>query len=195
MQFTFTGESKKPIMSKSILFLLLIAACASAPEKELKNFSDSHSACRIDAKDINLSIMENSQNTLSRGIKTSGSLMFTTVGFVTDVAIIGAGIITLAWLCGDVFAVDCIDAVDLVEGDYKGVGNWTFDKTEKWRCPYVDHISKAVRESAECNYKHELFIEAFEQMNFLERDKVMRGCTTTLEREEVTNQLSKMKDL
>lgn len=182
-------------MIKKIMILILISACASAPKKELSNFSDSHPSCKIDSKDLNLSILESSGNNLARGIKTSGSLMFTTVGYVTDVAIIGAGIITLAWLCGDVFAVDCVDAADLVEGDYKGVGNWTYDQTEKWRCPYVDHISQAVRESAECNYKHEHFIEAFEQMNFLERNKVMRDCTTSLERDEVNNQFNRMKSL
>lgn len=180
-------------MLKNILILLLITACSSAPKKELKNFSDSHPACQIDAKDLDLSLLDASGQNLSRGIKTSGSLMFTTVGYVTDVAIIGAGIITLAWLCGDVFAADCVDAADLVEGDYNGIGNWTFDQTAKWRCPYVDHISKAVRESADCNYKHEHFIEAFEQMNFLERNKVMRDCTTTQEQNKVSDLLKSMK--
>lgn len=179
---------------KAILSLLLIASCASAPKKEaITNFSQSHPSCQIKAEDLDLTVFKTSSNGITRGMKTSGSLIFTTVGYLTDVVVISASVIGLAYLCGDHFAVDCVDATDMFEGGYTGIGNWTFDKTERWRCPYVDHISEAVRESAECNYKKNHYIEAFEQMNFLARNDVMKTCSSDLERQKFQTQMESMK--
>lgn len=177
-------------MIQNILILFLIASCASAPKQEaLTSFSDSHPSCQIEASDLQLSVLKTSETGLTRGLKTSGSLVFTTIGYVTDVVVIGAGVVSLAWLCGESSGGNCLDVAftPLSEFDYTGIGNWTFDKTASWRCPYVDHISQAIRKSAKCNYEHEHFIEAYEQLQFLEQNRVMKNCLSNLEEERVSD--------
>nr|MBA2405305.1 hypothetical protein [Bdellovibrionales bacterium] len=166
-------------MLQKILLLILLTACASAPKNETVRFylSESHPSCKIHADDLDLSIFKTSEATLTRGLKSTGSLMFTTVGYATDVLLVGGGMVGLAVLCGEHFAVHCVDSSGLFEL-YSSIGKRTYKDTATWRCPYVDHISEVVRKSAACNYQHGHYIESYEQLNFLENNQVMKECAS-----------------
>lgn len=176
-RFTTTGGCK-------LLLLLLMVGCASAPKHEaLNSFSDSHPDCQIKSDDLKLPLIKSTGQTFSRSIKTTTSIMATTVGYATDVVIVGGTIVGLAYLC----QYGCSSLDIPIFDSYTGVGNWTYKETSSWRCPYVDHISEAVRKSAKCNYEHGNYVEAYEELNFLDHNKVMKDCLSHLEVEKVDN--------
>lgn len=171
-------------MMQKVLMLLLLVSCASAPKHEtLTSFSDSHPDCKIMSDELNLPFLKSTGESFSRGIKSTTSVMFTTVGYATDVVIVGGTIVGLAYLC----QYGCSGDFPPLFDSYTGVGKWTYKETASWRCPYVEHISEAVRKSAKCNYEHGNYVEAYAQLNFLNQHKVMKDCLSHLEVEKIEN--------
>ena len=168
-----------------ILLLLILASCATAPKHEtLTSFADSHPECKIKPDDLNLSIFRSTGESFARGITSTTSMMVTTVGYATDVVIVGGVVIGVAYLC----QYGCSDIVaPQIFNSYSSVGKWTYKETSSWRCPYVDHISQAVRKSAKCNYQHGNLVEAYAQLNFLNNNEIMSDCVSHLEVEKINN--------
>lgn len=191
-RFTCAGGGK-------ILLLFLLVSCASTPKKhELESsFSESHPACKLNVEKHQPSFFVAAAENLFRGIKSTGSYTLTTLGYTTDTVLVGSGVVALGWLCIEGHSSDCGDILEgyvqiLKSADIVSLGNKAYTGTSSWRCPYVDHITKAIREVAACNSKHSHYIAAFAQLDQVELKPILKECISSVEKlkvEELRSQI------
>lgn len=180
-RFTTTGGC-------NLLFLLLMVACASAPQKKelLQTFTGSHPACSLESMDVNSSF----KDYFIQAFPASGSMAVTTLGFVSDAAFLSLGAITVSMFC-QYGPSSCVEDFFsnyfeiLEKNKVLWLGKNTFHKTVKWRCMPADKVSKALRKSALCNFERGHFIHTYELITFLEGNRIINDCTSDLERLEI----------
>lgn len=183
-----------------LVILILVTSCAHKLERqELQNLDYlSHEECIIKKEDLELPLFIRTSRNLESGIKSSGSYALTTVGYATDVVIFGGVVVGMVWLCGESSGGSCVDAVGNMlklsahaadATELKGFGSSGYEATSSWRCPYVDHISQAIRDSAKCNMKKGHFSAAFAHLDLLETNLTLKKCISDREREHLQVQL------
>lgn len=175
-------------------FFLSLLACTSAPSVNKLTYRESiqHQECLNPLSQLSVPFPQKVQNALFQTTGVTGSLLVTSVGVVSDTVVASGGIAGL-YLCADGNGGSgCGDLM----GAYFGVMEdldllWTTKKaykgTSSWRCPYVDHISRAMRKVSTCIHDNGEFVAAFEQLNRLDTDDVMALCSSEFEKEKVRN--------
>jgi hypothetical protein len=178
-------------MSKFII-LLFLSACSSAPKHSELNLSylESHPDCKIQPEDLELPLYRQSTNLLARGMGTTGSLAITSLGLVSDVAVVTVGAVGIAAICDPSLSSACGDVIEgylgaMEKSDLLWSTKRAYVYSQKWRCPYVDHVSKALRKSALCNHKRQHFLAANGILATLETHQVLNECSSDLEKTQV----------
>jgi hypothetical protein len=183
-----------------LLFIFLLSACSSAPKHTDLNLSslESHPECKIHAKDLELPLYRQSTNLLARGMGTTGSLAITSLGLVSDVAVVTVGAVGIAALCDPSLSSACGDVIEgymgaMEKSDLLWSTKRAYVYSQKWRCPYVDHISEALRQSASCNYQRQHFIATNGILATLESNQVLNECSSEFEKNQVNELTKKLK--
>ncbi len=173
------------------LILFFLFACTSAPPA--RNFMSAnikHKECLAPVENLSVSLPARIQNAFLQTTGTAGSLLVTSAGVVSDTVVVSTGVAGVA-LCGygNASSAGCGDLI----GGYFGLMDhmgliWTTKKayqgTSSWRCPEVDHISRAYRKVTRCLHKNGELVEAFEQMGRLEHDELLSECASDVEKEK-----------
>lgn len=187
---------------KKIILLLFICACSSAPKHSELNLSsmESHPECKIQAEDLELPLYRQSTNLLLRGVGTTGSMAFTGLGLVSDVAVVSVGAVGIAALCDPSLSPACGDVLEgylgaMEETDLLWSTKRAYVYSQKWRCPYVDHVSKALRKSAWCNHQRQHFLAANGILATLESHQVLNECSSESEKTQVKELTQKLKGI
>jgi hypothetical protein len=68
----------------------------------------------------------------------------------------------------------------------------SLDSTKSWRCPNLDYISKGLRDVASCYLDHDEKDKAKSQLNNILTDKIISGCISEEETQEVISQMAKI---
>ncbi|MES2526052.1 MAG: hypothetical protein V4598_03160 [Bdellovibrionota bacterium] len=173
---------------KFVFFFFLIA-CSTAPSvQQLTHDEIIHKECLAPLEDVKLSPQRQMLSLFQQTTGTAGSLLATSVGVVSDTVVVTTGIVGTAYLC-----VDSAFCGDVLEG-YVGIMQeadllWStkkaYNASSSWRCPYVDHISKAFRKVSSCLHAKGEYVAAFEQLNNVEDDHVLKKCISETEREKL----------
>ena len=172
----------------NVLALILLFSCASAPSPEKLAYKDiRHRECLSPLE--NLSGPRNTfMNLFQQTAGAAGSVVATGAGVVSDTIVVSTGILGTVYLCSR----DNFWCEDIL-GGYVGIMEetdllWSTKKayagTASWRCPYVDHISRAYRKVSECLHEKKEYVAAFEQMSLLEHDHTINECISETEREK-----------
>lgn len=171
------------------LILLFLIACSSAPSVEkLTHDNIQHKECLAPLETVTLSPQRQMLSLLQQTTGTAGSLIATSAGVVSDTVVVTTGVVGTAYLC-----IDANFCGEVLEG-YVGIMQevdmlWStkkaFNASSSWRCPYVDHISKAFRKVSSCLHSKGEFVSAFEQFNMVESDSVLKKCISNAEREKL----------
>lgn len=177
-----------------LLILILFASCASVPKHSQLAFDESHPSCVIKEEDLELPIILQTKNILTTGIASTGSIAVTTLGLASDVIVVGTTAIIISPAC----QYGCGTAPEQVIAGLESAGLlWStkraFVYTESWRCPYVDHISKALRKSARCNFKQGQLVAANELLGIARSNETLKVCASDFEKYEVELLTQKFK--
>lgn len=181
-------------MKLRLLILLFLASCASVPKHDQLAFDESESACVITESDLELPFMLQTQNLLTMGLGSTSSIAVTTLGLASDVLVVGSTLIVLSPLC----EYGCHDLPEsIIRGFEKSKLVWStrraFKATEAWRCPFVDHVSRAIRKSAKCNYKRGNLVAANSILGSIKENDVLDLCSSDLEKDEVQTLMQNFK--
>jgi hypothetical protein len=182
-----------------ILIFIFLVSCSSTPKKhELESsFSESHPSCKLNIEKYEPPFYIAAADNLFRGIKSTGSYTLATIGYTSDTVFVGGGVVALGWLCLEGHSTDCGNILEgyvqiLKSADIVSLGNKAYSGTSSWRCPYVDHITSALREVAACNSKHSHYIAAFAQLDQVEMKPILKECISNVEKlkvEELRSQI------
>ncbi len=176
------------------LFLFSLVACSSAPSVKKFSYAQTinHQECLKPLENVSLPFPQKIQNAVLQTTGLTGSLLVTSMGVVSDTVVASGGIAGL-YLCADGNGGHgCGDLVGVYFGVMEDLDLlWTTQKaykgTSAWRCPHVDHISRAMRKASSCLHKNGEYVAAFEQLDRLESDEVMETCMSDVEKEKVQN--------
>ncbi len=176
---------------KFVFFLFLIA-CSTAPSVKNLTYKQTitHQECLKPLQNLEVSAPRKIQSALLQSTGTAGSYILTSAGVVTDTVVVSTGFIGTVYLCsqgggssgcGEVFGgyMGVMEHLDLLWTTKKA-----FNGTSTWRCPYVDHISKAMRKVSDCLYDNGEYVAAFEQLSIIESDPVMDDCLSSGEKKK-----------
>ncbi len=173
---------------KFFIFLFIVA-CSTAPSVEkLTHDNIQNKECLTPLESVTLSPQRQVMSLLQQTTGTAGSLIATGAGVVSDTVVVTTGIVGTAYLCidshfcGEVMEgyVGIMQEVDMLWSTKKA-----YNASSSWRCPYVDHISKAFRKVSSCLHEKGEFVAAFEQFNIVEGDSVLKRCISNSEREKL----------
>ncbi len=172
---------------KFIFFLFLIA-CSTAPSVQQLTHDDiQHKECLAPLEEVSLSPQRQMLSLVQQTTGTAGSLMAAGVGVVSDTVVVTTGLVGSALLCGQFCHGDILELY--VEGMQEANLLWTTPRVYKasssWRCPYVDHISKAFRKVSSCLHSKGEYVAAFEQLNMVEDNKVLKRCISDFEKGKI----------
>ena len=194
---------------KHILLIIILCTlfhCSSPTVKE-----HTQRPCVDAFHDKDLGIITKFIHKISRGTTQAASYLLTGIGYTTDFAIIFTGTIGIGIIvCSPLIIAEgsakgtgkssaaCIEAI--TRGIANGI-NWKvgkntigksiYNKTKKWRCPKVDHISRGLRRVASCHHKNGDKSSAKQQLNAILSDSVLSRCVGKKEKQKVNSQLSK----
>lgn len=169
--------------------LFLLVACTTAPSvKRLTHEKIENKECLRPLENITVRPEQTVLGLFKQTAGTAGTVVATGAGVVSDTVVVSTGLIGTAYLCVDGHFCDDI------MGGYVGIMEeadmlWTTKKAYKasssWRCPYVDHISKAFRKVSSCLHEKKEFVAAFEQLNIIEANSVLSECVSATEKEKL----------
>lgn len=170
------------------LILVLFLSCSHKIKKsdvaELPQ--NSPQACLMPLVDPPIKKDAQLSSIIRQGVGYPSSYLLTGIGFTTDIALYTGVITGAVMFCGQFSSADCFGGlVGMFDSSYNSLGKSAYEKTELWRCPYVDHISKALRQTTECLKTNNMDKEALEQLDLIRYDKILQTCSTEFEKEEV----------
>lgn len=177
-----------------ILLSILLSCSHTQPEKRyLPQHKIEKGSCLEKLNTIEQSRLKQTYNVMAQGAGTGASYVLTGAGYTADAAIIVVGGIGVgAIACSPIILLEaslngsgdasgrCIGNVmdKVFESKQPDMGGSAYKKTKKWRCPKVDHISKALRKVASCyKQKGELQL-AKEQLYRINNDRLLRTCSS-----------------
>lgn len=186
-----------------IFFLAALISCAHSPEP--RSFATGNSVenqeCLKHIEEADVKKDRSVLRVLAQTTGTTGSYFFTSFGVITDTVLVSTGVAGSVWLCS---MGNRLDGCGQILGSYMGLMEdlnlvWMTKKihrgTATWRCPPVDHISRAVRRASTCLHEKGEFIAAFEQIDHLKTDELITECSSEEELEKVKETEARLKGL
>ena len=172
------------------LILLSLIACTTAPSiQKLTHDKIKNKECLTPLENVKLTPGQTVMGLFQQTAGTAGNVVATSAGVVGDTIVVGTGLAGTFLLC----AQDSIFCDDLL-GSYVGLMEeadllWNTKKAYKgsssWRCPQVDHISRAFRKVSECLHDKGEYVAAFEQIGIVEDNDVLKNCSSGPEKEKM----------
>ncbi len=185
------------------LILFFFVACSTAPSVKNLTYKQTinNRGCLQPLENLEVSAPQRIQSALLQSTGTAGSYLLTSAGVVTDTVVVTSGFVGTVYLCsqgggssgcGEVFGgyMGIMEHMDLLWTTKKA-----FTGTSSWRCPYVDHISKAFRKVSYCLHEKGEYVAAFEQLNIIEADVVLRECISNGEKLKFESLKTKLTSL
>lgn len=179
------------------LVLSLLLACTTAPSvQKLTHDNIKNKDCLTPLENVKLTPGQTVMGLFQQSAGTAGNVVATSAGVVGDTIVVGTGLAGTFVLC----AKDNIFCDDLL-GSYVGLMEeadllWNTKKAYKvsssWRCPQVDHISRAFRKVSECLHDKGEYVAAFEQIGIVEDNQVLKSCSSGPEKEKLEILKSKL---
>lgn len=175
-----------------LIFLFLALSCTTAPPVKKLILKDIKAkGCLKPLEDAKLNTIEAFTSLLQQTAGTAGTVVATSAGVVGDTVVVGTGLAGTFYLCarGSLFCEDIIGGyVEIMEeADMLWSTKKAYKASSSWRCPQVDHISRAFRKVSSCLHGKGEYVAAFEQLNRLEAHSVLNECVSNGERVKLEN--------
>lgn len=173
-------------------FLFLFFACTSAPHKSSFRYSETveHDECfaKLESEKHHRQQIR-IQDTIVQTTGTTGSVIVTGFGVISDTVVLAPGVAGTILLCSKMPDLRCPGMIVHYSSFMNRLGLlWTtekiFESTYSWRCPNVDQISKIYREVTTCLHNNKEYVAAFGQLAILESEHLLQECISEYERDE-----------
>ena len=154
---------------KIVLLSIVLASCSSLKNEDAFNQHIANKECEEALIENQPSSSMEILSTTAQGTGTAASYLLTGLGYTTDIIVqFGGGIAVGVIICSPLIAVElgsksdgrasakCMSEIggSMIEaGSFMKLGQTSYKKTKKWRCPNYDKLSQGFRKVARCYYE------------------------------------------